>query len=200
MSQGEKKSNEQGQHFLIRLHPLIYPSFKHYPNTSHVMGSSTRALAKGQFVPLPNPPRLMIKSVSFLISMLAFCKQQSWCSSGVSHWEHWGRVCVKSEPKFPSLWSLEQQPKVCSPRESNCKSHSPDKGLQWVPLNPLSAPPAHSHGFYSHLKTTKSHHPTHSRGHCEGSLWFQQILNPRDDTMKSGVNWLCLFPSIFYTQ
>lgn len=148
-------------------------------------------------------PWLMIKSASFLISMLAFCTQQSWCSSAVSHWERWGRGCVKSEPKFPfcfEVWS--SSPESAAPGNPTASPIPQTKVSSGFHLIHLTLPllSAHSHGFYPHLKTTRSHRPACSRGHWEGSLWFQQILNPRDDTIKLGVNWLCLFPSIFYTQ
>lgn len=135
--------------------------------------------------------------------MLAFCTQQSRCSSGVSHWEHWGRGCVWNQsPNSRGFEVWSSNPKSAAPgnpTESPIPQTKVSSGFHLIHLT-LPQLSAHSHGFYSHLKTTKSHHPAHSRGHWEGSLWFQQILKPGDGTMKLGVNWLCLFPSIFYTQ
>lgn len=187
----------KAKHFLIRLHPLIYPSFKHYPNSSHVTGQQHQSSWEK---PICSPPQNSV--VNDQICSLAYL------NAGILHTTSPVFICcpslrVKSEPQFPGLWSLEQQPQSLQPQGIQLKVPFPQtkvsSGFHLIHLT-LPQLSAHSHGFYSHLKTTKSHHPAHSRGHWEGSLWFQRILNPGDGTIKLGVNWLCLFPSIFYAQ
>lgn len=151
----------------------------------------------------------MIKSVSFLIWIPSFCKQEFWCSSGwctgntggKSMWNYTPSSGLDSHFFEVRLATQSLQPQgikinVPFPPDTH-------KGLQWISVNPLNTYSITLHMacvLFSFEKPLKLTVQRISEVTGRVPIDFNRSWITALTQWSWGFNWLHLFPSIFYTQ